>query len=104
MSRRFVEVFPLPWHIIDYQEGYIRAICPSEGDSVLYFGIFDDYDNYYVEHEIHDYIVNCANIVPEAKEILRSYLSRNDSCSEGTQASETDLKKLYDRMVEIVDG
>ena len=104
MPRRFAEVFLLPWHIIDYQGGYIRAICPSEGDSVLYFGVFDDYDNHYVEHEIHDYIVNCANIVPEAKEILGSYLNRNNSCNGGIRTTENDLKKLYDRMVEIVDG
>lgn len=102
MSSKFVEVFPLPWHIIDYQGGYISAICPAKGDSVLYFGIFDDYDNQHVEHEIHEYIVDCANMLPEIEKTLRLYLNRNVDKESSCKITDDDLKMLHDKILVIM--
>lgn len=71
MTKDFEKYFPLPWHIEEDEAGQLRTLCPASGGAFMDFGIVEgplDFDGY----DVQEYLVQCANLMPEAVELLKS--------------------------------
>ena len=71
MKRDFEKYFPLPWHIEEDETGQLRTLCPASGKAFMDFGIIEgplDFDGY----DVQEYLVQCANLMPEAEELLKA--------------------------------
>lgn len=69
MTKDFEKYFPLPWHIEEEETGQLRTLCPASGEAFMDFGIVEgplDFDGY----DVQEYLVQCANLMPEAVELL----------------------------------
>ena len=70
LTKSFEQEFPLPFHIEEDETGQLRTLCPASGTAFMDFGIVEgplDFDGY----DVQDYLVKCANLMPEAVEIIK---------------------------------
>lgn len=99
MTKDFEKYFPLPWHIEEDETGQLRTLCPASGEAFMDFGIVEgplDFDGY----DVQEYLVQCANIMPEIARDLKLYFRRRAYAK--SPVTEEDLKRLYNRIAEIV--
>lgn len=99
LTKSFEQEFPLPWHIEEDETGQLRTLCPASGTAFMDFGIVEgplDFDGY----DVQEYLVQCANIMPEIARDLKLYFRRRAYAK--SPVTEEDLKRLYNRIAEIV--
>ena len=84
MKRDFEEYFPLPWNIETDEDESFWMITPARGGSFLDFGTIK-VPKYADVRDVMNYIILCANLMPEAVELLgkcaREIQNRCDFCA-----------------------
>lgn len=73
LTKSFEQKFPLPFHIEEDETGQLRTLCPASGTAFMDFGIVEgplDFDGY----DVQEYLVKCANLMPEAVEAIKCAL------------------------------
>ena len=91
ITKNFEEYFPLPWTIKHY--GEFDAIF-SAGELRLC------YVSRPTQNVAMSYLVQCANLMPEIAHDLKLFFDRRAYIR--SPVSEVDLKRLYNRIAELV--
>ena len=122
MKRDFEEYFPLPWqgkcrlacYDMGFREEFImldmNAVEGQDGKrppSLIDFTARGSYDHLNGRDPILEarkdalkYLVQCANLMPEIERALKLYFERRAYVK--SPVTEADLKRLYNRIAEIV--
>lgn len=81
MTKDFEKYFPLPWNIETDEDESFWMITPARGSSFLDFGTIK-VPKYADVRDVMNYIVQCANLMPEAVELLKAAQeTMNEACT-----------------------
>lgn len=97
ITKNFEEHFPLPWHIEEEETGQLRTLCPASGTAFMDFGIVEgplDFDGY----DVQEYLVKCANLMPEAVEVIRDLIGIAAVLDYGADNAVTRAKQLLAKL------
>lgn len=70
MKHKFEKYFPLPWDIETDEDESYWMITPARGSSFLDFGAIK-VPKFADVRDVMNYIILCANLMPEAVELLK---------------------------------
>lgn len=97
LTKDFEKYFPLPWHIEEDEAGQLRTLCPASGKAFMDFGIIEgplDFDGY----DVQEYLVRCANLMPEAVEVIRDLIGIAAVLDYGADNAVTRAKQLLAKL------
>ena len=86
----------LPWKL-DMRSSTFAVICNAQNLST---GIVLECTGTPTQKTVMNYIIQCANLVPEIERSLKLYFDRRAYTK--SPVTEADLKRLYNRIAEIV--
>lgn len=97
MKHDFEEYFPLPWNIETDEDESFWMITPARGGSFLDFGTIK-VPKYADVRDVMNYIILCANLMPEAVEVIRDMIGIAAVLDYGTNNAVIRAKKLLAKL------